>query len=96
MFRSEGVCSDAQFHPSVAISRNSVSMKPVKAIEQMTQEEKLLTMESLWDSLWPAQEGIPSPGWHGAVLQGRADRVASGKAVFSDWDAAKKRLSGQS
>lgn len=71
-------------------------MNAVKAIEQMTQEEKLQTMESLWDSLWPTQEIVPSPDWHGSVLQERADRVTSGKAVFSDWDAAKKRLSGQS
>ena len=52
-------------------------------------------MESLWDSLWPTQEWIPSPEWHGTVLQEPADYVASGKAVFSDWDAAKKRLTGQ-
>jgi hypothetical protein len=71
-------------------------MTSMKPIEQMTQEEKLQTMESLWDSLWPTQGAVPSPEWHGTVLQERAERVASGKAVFSDWDAAKKRLSGQS
>lgn len=64
----------------------------VKTIDQMTQEEKLQTMESLWHSLWPIQETVPSPDWHGSVLQNRAADVASGKAAFSDWDAAKKRL----
>lgn len=68
----------------------------MKTIEQMTQDEKLQTLEALWDSLWPRQESVPSPEWHGAILEERAARVASGKAVFSDWDAAKKRLSGQS
>ena len=68
----------------------------MKAIDQMTQEEKLQTMESLWNALWPTQEQIPSPGWHGSILQERAERVASGKAVFSDWETAKRRLSGQS
>ena len=72
-------------------------MNPVmKTIDQMTQDEKLQTLEALWDSLWPRQETVPSPEWHGTVLQERAERVASGKAVFSDWDDAKKRLSGQS
>ena len=68
----------------------------VKTIDQMTQEEKLQTMESLWDSLWPTQETVPSPEWHGSILLERADHLASGKAAFTDWDAAKKRLSGQS
>ena len=68
----------------------------MKTIEQMSQEEKLQAMESLWDSLWPAQESVPSPEWHGTVLQERAERIAGGKAEFSEWDAAKKRLSGQS
>jgi len=71
-------------------------MEAMKTIEQMTQEEKLQAMEFLWDSLWPTQEQVPSPDWHGPVLQERAERVASGEAVFSDWDAAKKRLSGRS
>ena len=71
-------------------------MKAMKTIDQMTQEEKLQTMEALWDSLWPTQGDIPSPDWHGTVLQERANRVASGHSVYSDWEAAKKRLSGQS
>ena len=71
-------------------------MIPMKAIEQMTTEEKLQTMEALWNSLSPVQDQVPSPEWHGAVLQERAERVASGQAVFTDWEAAKKRLSGPS
>ncbi len=68
----------------------------VKAIEQMTHDEKLQTMESLWDSLWPTQERIPSPDWHAGVLQERAEDLAGGKASYSDWDSAKKRLSDRS
>ena len=71
-------------------------MIAMKTIDQMTKEEKLQTMEALWDSLWPVQGDLPSPDWHGAVLQERADCAASGQAVFSDWETAKKRLSEQS
>jgi hypothetical protein len=67
----------------------------MKAIEQMTHDEKLQTLETLWDSLWPRQESVPSPEWHGAILEQRAKRVASGGAVFSDWNLAKKRLASQ-
>lgn len=68
----------------------------MNAIDQMTQDEKLRTLEALWDSLWPTQETVPSPEWHGTVLKERGEGVAVGRAKFSDWDAAKKRLSGQS
>lgn len=68
-------------------------MTPMKAIEQMTMEEKLQTMEALWDSLWPVQDQVASPDWHGVVLQERAERAASGQATFSDWEAVKARLS---
>ena len=71
-------------------------MACMKAIEQMTTEEKLQAMEALWDSLWAAQDQVHSPEWHGTLLQERAERTASGQAVFSDWETAKKRLSGQS
>lgn len=76
-------------------ARLRVNILPVKAIEQMTTEEKLQTMEALWDSLSPVRDQIPSPDWHGSVLQERAERAAAGQATFSDWETAKKRLSGQ-
>jgi hypothetical protein len=65
----------------------------MKAIEQMTTEEKLQAMEALWDSLLPVQDQVASPDWHGGVLQERAERAASGQATFSDWETAKARLS---
>ncbi len=68
----------------------------MKEIDQMTQEEKLQVMESLWDSLWPTQGNVSSPDWHGLMLQNRAQDLDSGKAAISDWESAKKRLSGQS
>jgi putative addiction module component (TIGR02574 family) len=68
----------------------------MKTIDEMTPEEKLQTMEALWDSLSSTPDAVPSPEWHGHVLQERADYVASGKAKFSDLEDVKKRLTGQS
>jgi hypothetical protein len=33
-----------------------------------------------------------SPEWHRAVLEERARLIASGEAVFIDWDQAKEEL----
>jgi hypothetical protein len=62
----------------------------------MTTEQKLQTMEALWDSLWPKPDEVSSPDWHGKVLQERAERVAAGRARFSDWETAKERLAKRS
>ena len=67
----------------------------VKAIEQMTIEEKLAAMESLWDSLRPIEDQVASPDWHGHVLQERVTSLAAGQSQVSDWEAAKKRLAGR-
>ena len=67
----------------------------VKAIDQMTIEEKLAAMEALWDSLRPMEDQVASPDWHGHVLEDRATRLAAGQTQVSDWAAAKKRLAGQ-
>jgi hypothetical protein len=40
-------------------------------IDQMTLEEKLLAMESLWDDLCRREANIPMPQWHKDVLDER-------------------------
>lgn len=67
----------------------------MKAIDQMSIEEKLSTMEALWDSLRPIEDQIASPDWHGQILNDRATRLAAGQSQISDWEDAKKRLAGQ-
>lgn len=63
------------------------------AIERMTLEEKLQTMEALWDDLCRREEDIPVPQWHKDLLDERARLIEQGKARFMDWEAAKKRIS---
>ena len=64
----------------------------MKAIAEMSRDEKLRTMEDLWDSLWPEQNLIDSPAWHGDELAERERRIASGEARFTDWETVRKRL----
>ena len=62
---------------------------PINAISAA---EKLKLMEALWQSLARSPTDIPSPDWHGDVLEQRRQAVREGRAVFENWDAAKQRL----
>ena len=61
-------------------------------LEKMTLREKLAAMEALWEDLSQSPDKLPSPAWHKEVLDARRARVASGKAKFVEWEAAKKEL----
>ncbi len=61
-------------------------------LEKMTTEEKIQTMETIWDDLCQKAESIPSPSWHKKVLQEREDRIKKGDEEFVDWNSAKKQI----
>jgi putative addiction module component (TIGR02574 family) len=67
-------------------------MQAAAELKQMTVREKIQLMEALWDDLCGAEEAIPVPDWHKAVLDERERQVAAGEAEFVDWDAAKERI----
>ncbi len=58
----------------------------------MSREDKLRAMEALWSDLSRDEAEFDSPGWHGAVLRETERLVREGKAGFSDWQAAKRRI----
>ena len=61
-------------------------------LKDMTRQEKLEAMEALWDDLARASEPVESPDWHGENLEERRQKVAGGKAHFSDWETAKSAI----
>jgi hypothetical protein len=61
-------------------------------IENMTLEEKLRAMETLWDDLCRREENVPVPQWHKDLLDERERLVQEGKAKFVDWETAKKQI----
>ena len=61
-------------------------------LEKMSVPEKLDVMERVWESLRQQEEKFESPAWHEAALREAKAAFATGKAKFSDWDEAKKRL----
>ena len=65
---------------------------PTLPLEQMTVKEKLQVMEELWSDLCYNQNLIPVPQWHKDILDRREKRIKEGKAIFVDWETAKKRI----
>jgi hypothetical protein len=58
-------------------------------LKEMTLQEKLAAMESLWEDLARTPEAIESPAWHKNILDDRGRRFAEGQSRFIDWETAK-------
>jgi putative addiction module component (TIGR02574 family) len=59
------------------------------AIPKLSVEEKLQTMEALWQSLSSKPEALESPVWHEKELRDRERNIESGKSKFIDLETAK-------
>lgn len=58
-------------------------------LKDMSLQEKLAAMESLWEDLSRTPEAIESPAWHKDILDERRQRLAEGQSRFIDWETAK-------
>jgi hypothetical protein len=61
-------------------------------LEQMTIEDKMRTMEELWDDLCRHSDNVLSPAWHHEELLDREQSIRVGESVSEDWGSAKKRI----
>ena len=61
-------------------------------LKEMTLQEKLAAMESLWEDLACTPEAVESPAWHKDILDERRQRLAEGKSRFVDWETAKGEI----
>jgi len=61
-------------------------------ISQLSFDQKLYLMETIWDELTKDDEKLESPAWHEEVLKDRKAALKAGKASLSDWEDAKARI----
>lgn len=69
-------------------------------LENMSVEEKIQVMETIWDDLCHNADDMQSPSWHEDVLREREEALRPGAlrpgtlrpgaGEFIDWDLAKK------
>jgi hypothetical protein len=64
-------------------------------LDKMTVREKLQLMEALWNDLCRREADLPMLQWHKELLDERERLVRDGKARFTDWETAKRRITGQ-
>jgi cell wall assembly regulator SMI1 len=62
------------------------------SVDKMSIEEKIQTMENIWDDLCKKADSISSPPWHEKVLNDRENAISNGEDVFIDLHSAKKNI----
>ncbi len=70
-------------------------MEVILPLARMSVEEKLRTMESLWEDLCATAADMQSPDWHQDELAGREAALSRGDDRFEDWDDAKRSIKNQ-
>lgn len=60
-------------------------------ISKMSVQERLQTMEALWDSLTRESVEIESPKWHEEILLDRKEKIKNGTAKFISLDELKSK-----
>ncbi len=61
-------------------------------LDEMTVEEKLQTMETIWDDLTDNADNIQSPEWHDKILIDREKKLNDGSEEIIDWSVAKSNI----
>ncbi len=63
----------------------------LEAIDRMSSDERIMTMEYLWSAMTAAASPEP-PAWHADVLAERRRRAESGEEEFISVAESKRRL----
>jgi putative addiction module component (TIGR02574 family) len=61
-------------------------------LQKLPLRERLMMMETLWESIAPLEDEIEVPQWHKNLLDEREKLVREGKAKFVDWETAKEQI----
>lgn len=64
-------------------------------LKEMSIEEKIQAMESIWDDLCGRADSLASPAWHGELLAERESALQGGDDEFIDWETAKQNIKKQ-
>jgi len=63
----------------------------IAEISKMSVQERIQTMEALWDSLTRESVAVKSPEWHEEILSERKEKIKNNKAAFISLDELKSK-----
>ena len=63
--------------------------------DKMTIEEKIQTMEALWDDLCQHKKTLPVHQWQKEILDERERMIERGELKFSGWEEARQRITSE-
>jgi putative addiction module component (TIGR02574 family) len=65
---------------------------PPAGFDELTMEEKLDYLESLWDRIAARPETVPVPDWHLEVIEQRTHKGQAGSRNGRSWDDFREEL----
>jgi len=60
-------------------------------IKNLDAKEKIILMNTIWESLEKQDDSVQSPQWHEKVLQSRVKKLQSSEAKFISLEELKNR-----
>ena len=65
---------------------------PPQGFDELTVDEKIAYVGSLWELIAADPGGVPVPGWHRDILRERVQSHAENPDNVESWDRVRKRL----
>jgi putative addiction module component (TIGR02574 family) len=65
---------------------------PPPGFDDLTVEEQICYVQSLWDRIAASPETVPVPDWHHDVVRERLNDLAAHPEAGDSWEAARLRL----
>jgi putative addiction module component (TIGR02574 family) len=65
---------------------------PPPGFDELSVDEKIDYLQSLWDRITATPESIPVPDWHREILDERLKDLEADPGAGDSWDAVQERL----
>jgi putative addiction module component (TIGR02574 family) len=65
---------------------------PPPGFDDLSVDEKIDYLQSLWDRIAATRETIPVPDWHREIIDERLKDLEDNPAAGDGWDAVQERL----
>jgi putative addiction module component (TIGR02574 family) len=93
------ILGSAALYWMATIHRTCLMLKPVPlpppGFDDLSVNEKIDYLQSLWDRIAATPESIPVPEWHREILDERLKDLEADPNAGDSWDVVQERLRGK-